>query len=42
MSLRPLLDDLGYALEINLTEFRRRPWLEHVAEWAAYLITRLL
>ena len=36
------LEDLGYALEIDLTAFRRRPWLERVAEWAANLFTRLL
>jgi cardiolipin synthase len=36
------LEDLGHALEIDLTAFRRRPWVERVAEWAANLITRLL
>ena len=36
------LDDLNYALEIDLTEFRRRPWFERVAEWVANLFTRLL
>ena len=36
------LDDLHYAREIDLAEFRRRPWRERVAEWAANLITRLL
>jgi len=36
------VEDLGHALEIDLTEFRRRPWLERVAEWGANLFTRLL
>ena len=36
------LDDLNFALEIDLTEFRRRPWFERVAEWVANLFTRLL
>ncbi len=36
------LDDLNYALKIDLAEFRRRPWTERVAEWATNLIVRLL
>ena len=35
-------DDLTRALEIDLTEFRRRPWPERVAESVANLLTRLL
>jgi cardiolipin synthase len=35
-------DDLRYADEIDRTTFARRPWTEHIAEWAASLITRLL
>jgi cardiolipin synthase len=36
------LDDLRESKEIDLATFRRRPWTEHVAEWAANQITRLL
>ena len=36
------LDDLRYAQEIDLAAFRRRPWTERVAEWAANQITPLL
>jgi cardiolipin synthase A/B len=39
---RVFFDDLGYAREIDLAAFRRRPWSERVAEWAASQITRLL
>jgi cardiolipin synthase len=35
-------DDLAQAREIDLPTFRRRPWPEHVAEWGANLMTRLL
>jgi cardiolipin synthase len=35
-------DDLRYSTEIDAKEFGKRPWTEHVAEWAASLITRLL
>lgn len=35
-------DDLRYAKEIDAAAFARRPWTEHVAEWGASLITRLL
>jgi cardiolipin synthase A/B len=35
-------DDLAYAKEIDLATFQRRPLYEHVAEWGASLITRLL
>ena len=36
------LEDLRYAREIGLAEFRRRPWYNRAAEWAADLITRVL
>jgi cardiolipin synthase len=36
------LDDLRRAREIDLAEFRRRPWYRHLAEWAASQITPLL
>ena len=36
------VEDLKHALEIDLAEFRRRPWWEHMGEWAANLVTRLL
>jgi cardiolipin synthase A/B len=36
------LDDLGRSREIDLATFRRRPWTQHVAEWAANQLTRLL
>jgi cardiolipin synthase len=36
------LDDLRYSTEITAAEFRRRSWTEHVAEWGANLITRVL
>ena len=36
------LEDLRASKEIDLATFRRRPWFEHVAEWAANEITRLL
>jgi len=35
-------DDLGHAVEVDLAEFRRRPWTEHVNEWGANLLTRVL
>lgn len=35
-------DDLHHAQEIDLATFRRRPWTQHVAEWAANQITRVL
>jgi len=35
-------DDLENACEIDLATFKRRPRYEHVAEWGANLITRLL
>jgi cardiolipin synthase len=35
-------EDLSHAEEIDLAKFRRRPKYEHVAEWGASLITRLL
>ena len=34
--------DLERSLEINLAEFRTRPWTSHVAEWGANLITSVL
>lgn len=36
------LDDLHHAREIDLATFRRRPWTERIAEWAANQVTRLL
>ena len=36
------MEDLGDALEIDLTTFRRRPWTERVQEWGANLIIRVL
>ena len=36
------LEDLRHAREIELAVFRLRPWYQHVAEWAANLITPLL
>ena len=36
------LDDLRRSREIDLAEFRRRPWYRRIAEWAAGLITPLL
>jgi hypothetical protein len=35
-------DDLRHSREVDLAEFRRRPWVNRVAEWAANLITPLL
>lgn len=39
---RVFFDDLRHSLEIDLATFRRRPWYQHVAEWTANQITRLL
>jgi cardiolipin synthase len=36
------LEDLRYSREVGLAEFRRRPWYNRVAEWAADLIARVL
>jgi hypothetical protein len=36
------LSDLQYAAEVTLGSFRRRSWLERIAERGASLITRLL
>jgi cardiolipin synthase len=36
------LEDLRHAREIELAVFRGRPWYQHVAEWAANLVTPLL
>ena len=36
------LDDLRDAKQIDLAAFRRRPWTQRVAEWAANQITRVL
>jgi cardiolipin synthase A/B len=36
------LDDLRHSKQIDLTTFRRRPWTQRVAEWAANQITRVL
>jgi cardiolipin synthase len=35
-------DDLRDAKEIDLATFRRRPWTQRIAEWAANQIVRLL
>ncbi len=35
-------EDLTHATEIDLAKFRRRPQYEHIAEWGANLLTRLL
>ena len=35
-------DDLRHAEEITAERFARRPWSEHVGEWVADLLTRLL
>jgi cardiolipin synthase len=35
-------DDLRHAVEIDLRGLRRRPWTEHVSEWGANLLTRVL
>lgn len=35
-------DDLRHAREIDLATFRRRSWIERVAEWGADKLTRLL
>jgi cardiolipin synthase len=39
---RIFLDDLGHAEEITSDVFRRRSWLQRIAEWGANSITRLL
>jgi cardiolipin synthase len=39
---RIFLDDLRHAEEITLDPFRRRSWLERLAEWGANSLTRLL
>jgi len=39
---RIFLDDLHHAEEITLESFRRRSWLERLAEWGANSLTRLL
>jgi phosphatidylserine/phosphatidylglycerophosphate/cardiolipin synthase-like enzyme len=39
---RIFFDDLEHARKIDLATFRRRPAYEHVAEWGASLLTRLL
>lgn len=36
------LDDLTRAKRVDAQEFRRRPVLEHIREWSANLITRVL
>ncbi len=35
-------DDLAHSKEIDPATFQRRPRYEHIAEWGASLITRLL
>jgi cardiolipin synthase len=39
---RIFLDDLRQAEDISLESFRRRSWLERIAEWGANSLTRLL
>ena len=39
---RIFLDDLRHAEEITLETFRRRSWLQRMAEWGANSLTRLL
>jgi cardiolipin synthase len=39
---RTFLDDLTYAKEIRLEEFRRRPWTSKLLEMGASLLSRLL
>jgi cardiolipin synthase A/B len=39
---RTFLEDLRYAKEIRLEEFRRRPWTTKVLELGAHLLSRLL
>ena len=39
---RIFLDDLHHAEEIRLETFRRRSWLQRLAEWGANSLTRLL
>jgi cardiolipin synthase len=36
------LDDLRESKQVDLATFRRRPWTQRVAEWAANQITRVL
>ena len=36
------LDDLRHAEAITLETFRRRSWLQRIAEWGANSLTRLL
>lgn len=35
-------DDIRFAKEIELDEFRRRSWVERIAEKAASRVTRIL
>jgi cardiolipin synthase len=39
---RTFLEDLRYAKEIRLEEFKRRPWTAKVLELGAHLLSRLL
>ncbi len=36
------MEDLRYAREIDLATFRRRSWIQRVAEWGANQLTRVL
>jgi cardiolipin synthase A/B len=36
------LEDLKYSKEINLEEFRRRPWTGKLLEWGAQKLRRIL
>jgi hypothetical protein len=35
-------DDVRHAKQVDAAEFRKRPWFDHVIEWGANLITRVL
>lgn len=39
---RIFFDDISRSEEIDIVKFRRRPKYEHIAEWGASLLTRLL
>jgi cardiolipin synthase len=35
-------EDVRHAKQVDAAEFRKRPWFDHVIEWGANLITRVL
>ena len=39
---RIFLEDLSHSEEITIEAFRRRSWLQRIAEWSANSLTRLL